>query len=109
MNRTRVKVGGQTYLVACDPGDEARVEALARAVDERLERLGGARAPTAAQNLLLAALMLADELEEARNAAPPPPAESTLPADPSDPALPQALEGFADRLEALADAIEARG
>ena len=106
MNRTRVKVGGQTYLVACDPGDEARVEALARAVDERLERLGGARAPTAAQNLLLAALMLADELEEARNAAPP---ENALPSDPSDPALPQALEGFADRLEALADAIEARG
>lgn len=108
MNRKRVKVGGQTYSVACEPGDEARVEALARSVDERLDRLGGARAPTAAQNLLLAALMLADELEEARSAAPPP-ADGPLPSDPSDPALPQALEGFADRLEALADAIEARG
>ncbi|MEP2235382.1 MAG: cell division protein ZapA [Alteripontixanthobacter sp.] len=60
-------VGGRKYTVACAPGEEAKVASLGALIDGKLDQLGGNLAPQEAQNLLFAALLLADELQEARS------------------------------------------
>lgn len=62
-------VGGRKYTVACAPGEEAKVASLGALIDGKLDQLGGNLAPQEAQNLLFAALLLADELQEARSQA----------------------------------------
>lgn len=98
-----VDVGGRRYNVACRDGDEEHLRALAAVVDRRAEdaaqALGGL---TESRQLLFAALLLADDLKEARTGAgladPAP--------TPPDPALAQALEQLAERLENLAHSLE---
>lgn len=68
MSQVTLTVGGRHYRIACADGEEAHVVRLAEAVDAKLQQMGSNRAPSDAQNLLLAALLLADELEEGRGA-----------------------------------------
>ena len=63
------QVGGRKYTVACEAGQEDDVASLAAVIDGKLERLGGNLAPQDAQNMLMAALFLADDLREASLAA----------------------------------------
>lgn len=69
MSEVRLTVGGRDYTVACADGQEAHVAQLARAVDAKLQQLGGNLSAREAQNLLFAALLLADELHEQRGGA----------------------------------------
>ena len=103
MASIEIDVAGRKYVVACRDGEEAHLHAAAALVDQRardaavaLGTLGEGR------QLLFAALLLADDIKEARltNPAPLTPA--------SDPGVSQALESLAVRLEALADRIEDR-
>ncbi|WP_379547065.1 cell division protein ZapA [Qipengyuania sp. DSG2-2] len=64
MNTIELVVGGQTYAIACEEGEESHVRALGASIDEKFVEMG----PRYAQNLLFAALQLADELHEARKA-----------------------------------------
>lgn len=66
-NEVRLSVGGRSYTVACAPGEEERVRSLGDEIDGKLSSLGGNLAPQEAQNLLFAALLLADDLREARS------------------------------------------
>lgn len=68
MPEVALKIGPRTYTVTCGPGEEERIAALGAIVAEKYAALGNARAPLEAQNLLFAALFLADELNEARAA-----------------------------------------
>lgn len=81
-------VAGRRYDLACREGEEARFEALAAIVDDRAQRaaqaMGGLTEP---RQLLLAALLLADSLDEAQSAAP-------------------RIEALAAKLESLADRLE---
>jgi cell division protein ZapA len=68
-----ISINGRIYAVACDPGQEARVRDLAAMIDERVRRLAGPGhgSPGAIGDthlLVLAGLMLADELTEAKGA-----------------------------------------
>lgn len=65
MSTVALTIGPKSYSVACADGEEAHVAMLGAMVAERYQRLGSARAPLEAQNLLFAALFLADELAEA--------------------------------------------
>ncbi len=67
MSTVNIKIGPGTYPVACGDGEEAQVEKLAKIIDEKYSQLGDARAPRESQNLLFTALLLADELAEARS------------------------------------------
>lgn len=69
MTQVRIKVGPRTYSIACGPGDEEKVEKFGKLIDENYAKLGSARATQEADNLVFAALFLADELDEARTAA----------------------------------------
>lgn len=68
MSEVRLTVGGRDYTVACADGEEAHVARLGEAIDGKLRQLGGSLSNKEAQNLLFAALLLADELHEQRDA-----------------------------------------
>jgi cell division protein ZapA len=69
MPQVTVVINGRAYTIACEPGEEDRVRQLGRSIDAKV--VGFAKdAPQAgeARLLVMAALMLADELSEAREA-----------------------------------------
>ena len=98
-----VEVAGRRYDVACRDGEEEHLRSLAAIVDRRAhdaaEALGGL---TETRQLLFAALLIADDLKEARAGAGLP--DPTPP--PPDPAVAEALERLAERVENLADRLE---
>lgn len=67
MTEVTLKIGGKAYRVACAPGEETRVERLGAAIDDKLSSMGQLGGHDA-QNLLFAALLLADEAHEATDA-----------------------------------------
>lgn len=101
MAEVTIEVGGRRYDVACRDGEEDQLRRLARLVDEKAER---ARAAVGGINesrqLLLAALLLADEVQDLRNGQ-----RTPLPQD-TDAALADAVEQLAERVETLADHLE---
>jgi cell division protein ZapA len=103
MAEVTIDVGGRRYDVACRDGEEDQLRRLARLVDEKA---GQARAAVGGMNearqLLLAALLLADELNDLRNASRVP-----LPPD-TGAALADAVEQLAERVETLAEHLESR-
>lgn len=64
MPEVAIKIGPKTYQVRCGEGEQDRIAALGAMIAEKYAQLGQARAPQESQNLLFAALFLADELSE---------------------------------------------
>ena len=81
-------VGGHSYTVSCRDGEEERLKSLARMVDEKVgnarQSVGGKLGE--ARDLLFAALLLADEVDEMRENA--------------------GTDGLAERAETLAERAE---
>lgn len=98
MSTVTLSIGPKTYTVACADGQEAHIRALGGMIAEKYAQLGQARAPLEAQNLVFAALFLADELAEARKRI----AETVEPAPIAEPdtAEREALRETIARLEA---------
>ena len=69
MSQVTFKIGPRSYTVNCADGEEEHITKLAGMIDEKYAQLGSARAPQETQNMLFAALFLADELAEARKIA----------------------------------------
>lgn len=67
MNKVSIQIGPRTYKIACDPADEDKVRKFGALIDENYAKLGDARAPQEADNMVFAALFLADELDEAKS------------------------------------------
>ncbi len=70
MRRLEIRLNGHLYALACDDGEEDHVLQLADEVDSRAREIA-ARMPKAGEGLVLVmtALMLADELYDARQEA----------------------------------------
>ncbi|MEW4448148.1 cell division protein ZapA [Qipengyuania sp. JC766] len=66
MSEVRLNIGGRPYTIACGPGEEEHVAGLGALLQEKLDQLGGALSVQESQNLLFAALYVADELVESR-------------------------------------------
>lgn len=65
-----VMIGGRRFRLQCGPGEAARLQQLARLVDQCASTLiQGQRGMGEEKVLLLSSLMLADRLEEARGEA----------------------------------------
>ena len=65
-----VTVAGRAYRVGCEQGEEPRLEALGRLVDERIEKLREGFGEIGDQRLLvMGALGFADEAEDHRSRA----------------------------------------
>ncbi|MFN3952891.1 MAG: cell division protein ZapA [Pararhodobacter sp.] len=128
MSEETIIIGGRSFEVACQPGEEHFLQAAARLLDAEartlLEQIG--RLPEA-RMLLMAGLMLADksagtedrlriaeseladaraELERLRSAPPPAPTRVEVPVIPAD--VSDSLAELAARAEALADQLEER-
>lgn len=109
MQQVSVTINGRAYPVACDEGDEERIQALARMIDGKVgnfaRQVGQAGE---ARLLVLAALVLADELAEAKEAlqhAPGGRAEGAAEAGESK-AIASGVERLAARVEAVAAKLE---
>ena len=105
MSTVTLSIGPKTYTVACGDGQEAHIRALGGMITEKYAQLGSARAPLEAQNLVFAALFMADELAEARKSLA---IAAERQPDPVDPEVIEALSNAIATLEAdLAAAREA--
>jgi cell division protein ZapA len=105
VSNVTLRIGGRAYTVACADGEESHVTALGQLIDDKVQQMGAA-GQSEPRQLLFAALLLADELDEARNrrgsaTAVPAPASAPAPA----PAAP-AVDRYADALEAIATRLE---
>jgi cell division protein ZapA len=67
MSQVTVTIAGHTYRMACNDGEEAHLQGLAKTVDETIERLKGAFGEIGDQRItVMAAITVADDLAEAR-------------------------------------------
>lgn len=64
MSEVTLQIGGRPYTVTCAAGQETHIEMLGKKIQEKLDDMEQL-APQRSQNLLFAALFLADELHEA--------------------------------------------
>jgi cell division protein ZapA len=110
MSQVAVTVNGRPYKIACDDGQEPRIRRLAQYVDARVgEFVKTVGQVGEARLLLLAALVIADELSDANEALQQEQsryraAESEA-GDTADAAA-NGIHGIAQRLEALAGRLE---
>ncbi|MBB5685129.1 cell division protein ZapA [Sphingobium boeckii] len=103
MAEVLVEVAGRSYPVNCRDGEENHLRVIASLVDAKakdIQRAVGGVNET--RQMLLAALLLADELNEVRAEAPAAPAIAPDPAADMAPML----EKLAARVESLADRLE---
>lgn len=61
-----VLINNRAYTVACDPGEETRVRALAAYVDDQIRTIPAGSA-SEAQLLALTAILLADQVSDLQN------------------------------------------
>ncbi|PKP91505.1 MAG: cell division protein ZapA [Alphaproteobacteria bacterium HGW-Alphaproteobacteria-14] len=104
MSTVTLTIGPKSYTIACAEGEEAHISALGAIIAEKYAQLGTARAPLEAQNLLFAALFLADELAEARNRNAPAPETTPTPAPAADQ---QAIDALRTAISQLEDDLAA--
>lgn len=67
MAQVTVNIGGRSYRLACNPGEEPHLEALAASLDAKITEMRQAFGEIGDQRLaIMAALTMADEASEAR-------------------------------------------
>src|SRR5271170_2474867 len=70
MAQVSVTIDGRKYRLACNEGEEARLESLAGLIDDKIGEMRASFGEIGDQRLvIMAALTLADNLTEARDAA----------------------------------------
>ena len=110
MPQVKVTINGRSYPVACGEGEEERIRGLAEYVDKKVtEFAGSAGAVGEARLLVLASLVIADELADAteslrraRRSA----ATSNGHDAAAERALAAGIENLAQRIEAIAERLE---
>ena len=103
MGQVTVRVGGYSHPVSCEDGQEAHLVALAAEVDRRVSSvrtMGGSYGEP--RLLLLAALLLADEVHDLKVELAQARAGMLPPVPPTDPVLAQRLARVAERIEGIA-------
>ncbi|TZG26394.1 cell division protein ZapA [Sphingomonas montanisoli] len=101
MAEVDVAVGGRRYKLACRDGEEDQLRTLASMVDRKAGDITRAIGDmTEARVLLMSAILLADELNDAKSKDATPPSQPDL-----DPSYAQAIERIAERIERLADRL----
>jgi len=108
MAQVNLDIGGRSFMVTCQDGEESHLTKLATMVSEKAGEAGDPAGLTESRMLLFTSLLLADELHGAKNRAieakPAPELVSTTPA--IDEKALEALEKLADRAEAFANSLE---
>lgn len=108
MAEVNVAIHGKTYGIACDDGQERRVQDLARYVDLRLKEIAGAGAASNEPHLLvLTALVLADEIFDTKASvqAPQAPVDERLTED-DERIIVEAINHLAARIDSVAERLQ---
>ena len=112
MAQIQVMINGRGYLVACENGQEAHVARLGQYLDQKIAGLIESVGQVGdARLLLMAGLLVADELSE-RVASQPAAVSAGVSAAaangaaPDEAVLARTLDGLAQRIEAIAVALE---
>lgn len=101
MAEVSVRINGYVYTVGCEDGQESHLQAMAAEVDARIASIRAVGGQSGeARLLLLAALLLADELHDVK-LTPAPPAD-----DATERTFSAELERLAEKAEAIADDLE---
>ena len=101
MATVTVEVNGRPYAVGCADGQEERVRALAKQFDDRVRSVAQSVGNVGDLRLfLMSALILADELHEARSGG-----TGAAPVAPSSDGVAEALNAVAARIEKIAQGI----
>lgn len=104
MANVELEIGSRRYIVACRDGEEEHLRSTGALVDGKAREAAAALGTLSeARQLLFASLLLADQLQEVQGASAPP-AAAQEPEE--DPAVANALERLAERMETLADRLE---
>jgi cell division protein ZapA len=99
MSQVSVTIDGRKYRLACNEGEEARLESLAGLIDEKIGEMRKTFGEIGDQRLvIMAALTLADNLTEARDEAA---AERKRSAEAE-----QRVNALASKLDALGSRLE---
>lgn len=97
-----IEIAARLYPVSCRDGEEPHLRALAALVDRKAKEAAAAVGSMGeARQLLFASLLLADELKEVRSGG-----QAAAEPEP-DPGIGNALERLAERMELLAERLEA--
>ena len=105
MATVTVEINGRPYAVGCADGQEERVRILAKQFDGHVRQVAGEVGHVGDIRLfLMAGLLLADEVHEARLAAPADPAP-VVDAPPVNDGVAEALNAVAARLEKIAQGL----
>jgi cell division protein ZapA len=107
MAQMKLEIGGRSFMVTCQDGEETHLTRLAAMVDGKARESGDPAGLNESRMLLFTSLLLADELHGFRTAQDgggeaSPPAQP----DPLDEQAMAALEKLADRAEQLANSLE---
>ncbi len=111
MAEVNVTIHGKNYGIACDNGEERRVQELTRYVDARLREIASAGAATNESHLLvLTALVMADEIFDMKMAMRPvarqeEPREELLNED-DERMIVEAINHLAARIDSVADRLQ---
>lgn len=105
MAHITVTVNGRSYPVTCNAGQEQRIAQLARYVDSKVRGFAKELGPIGeARLLMLAALVIADELAEAHESSGPALAAAGGASEES--ALAAEVDNLAQRIETIAARLE---
>jgi cell division protein ZapA len=100
-----LRINGYSYLVGCEDGQERHLEAMGGAVQSRIDSIKALGQTGEARLLVLAALLLADELHD-RDAVIPPARPAPPPEPTVDPVFEATVRRLADKAEEIAAALE---
>jgi cell division protein ZapA len=107
MGQVTVRVGGYSHPVSCEDGQEAHLVALASEVDKRvnsIKAMGGQFGES--RLLLLASLLLADEVHDLKVAVAQARAGQPITGAVDDPKLADRIARIADRIEGIAQNLD---
>jgi cell division protein ZapA len=109
MAQVSLQINGYAYVLGCADGEEPHLFALAADLDRRIEEIKASTGPGGeARLLLMAALMLSDELHDLREYVQHQHQEAGAPPAPkAEPKAGRRLRGLTKRAEAIADSVEA--
>ena len=102
MAKVVLKICGRDHEIYAKDGNEARMQELAAIIEAKVQQVTGSMGSlTEQRQMLFASLMLADEVDTLRKAAPP------ANAAPMNADTVAALERLAERVESYAERLEA--
>ena len=105
MARVDISLAGRNYPIACDDGQEERVRRIAAYIDGKIATIAHMPTATDTHLLVMASLMLGDELFDAQSRLEGAAASSDAEAE-ADAAIAQSIGRLANRIETIAAKLE---